>query len=156
MNVDNAAAGWSAAAELPAARKRMAAVELGGKLYAIGGHVNDFGGRLFLPTVHAYDPALNKWRQVAGLPDGRSHFHNAVAVVDGNIVVAGGKTAADAVLADVLLYDPIVNRWRKVGAMPESRNSGLLASVGGELIYTTGSSGGGEFRATTHRGTFEI
>jgi N-acetylneuraminic acid mutarotase len=134
----------------------MAVAEVGGKIYAIGGHVGDFGRRAFVTTVQSYDPATDKWTQRAPLAEGASHFHNAAVVLNGAILVAGGKTDDEAAMSDVMLYDPLINKWRKVGDLPEGRNSGLLAAVNGVLVYTTGSSGGGDFEANTYRGEFDL
>jgi hypothetical protein len=53
---------WEIHAPMPSARTEVAAVELGGKIYVIGGY--EKGGDL----MEEYDPAKDSWRRRALLP----------------------------------------------------------------------------------------
>jgi kelch-like protein 18 len=121
----------------------------------IGGHVGDYDRRAFVTTVQVYDPATNAWTRIGSLPDARSHVHNAAAVYDGRIVLAGGKTDDEAAANEVLLYTPSTNKWTTLQSLPDGRNSGVLGLLDGKLVYATGSSGGGDFEAGTYRGTLD-
>ncbi|HEX5608121.1 MAG TPA: kelch repeat-containing protein, partial [Candidatus Binatia bacterium] len=53
---------WQSRAPMPSARTEVAAVELGGKIYVIGGY--EKGGNL----IEEYDPGTDRWRGRAPLP----------------------------------------------------------------------------------------
>ena len=53
---------------------------LDGKLYALGGcHGHDVT-QIDLRFCHRFDPATKQWSEIAGLPDGRSHFEGSTIV----------------------------------------------------------------------------
>src|SRR5438309_9880190 len=62
-----------------------AAAEVGGKIYAIGGHDNN---GVYLSVVEEYDPAANTWTTKAPMPTGRQFL--AAAAVGGKIYAIGG------------------------------------------------------------------
>src|SRR5437667_9345946 len=59
---------------------------LNGKIYAIGGRGVD---TVTVATHEVYDPATNKWSDLAPLPKARDHL--AVIAVDGRIHAIGGR-----------------------------------------------------------------
>src|SRR2546425_3293326 len=73
---------WELRAPMPSARTEVAAAELGGKIYVMGGYEKN--GDL----VEEYDPAKNSWRRRASLP--RPLHHIGATAVDGKIYVIGG------------------------------------------------------------------
>jgi N-acetylneuraminic acid mutarotase len=74
-------------------RYALAAVFVGGKIYAIGGagesNITDL-------TMERYDPATNAWEALSSMPTERYHFGAAAAVLDGRIFVVGGWSGAMA------------------------------------------------------------
>ena len=66
---------WQRHAPMPSARTEVAAVELGGKIYVIGGY--EKGGNL----IEEYDPGTDRWRGRAPLP--KPLHHTGAAVVSG-------------------------------------------------------------------------
>src|SRR5215475_14691295 len=74
---------WDIRAPMPSARTEVAAVELGGKIYVMGGYEKD--GDL----LEEYHPAKDSWRRRASLP--RPLHHVGAASVDGRIYVIGGN-----------------------------------------------------------------
>jgi len=84
---------WSSAAPLPGPRSELQAVELGGKIYAIGGNTVALkDGKLdIIPDSginQVYDPAANSWRDLAPVPMGANH--TGIAALAGKIYVGGG------------------------------------------------------------------
>ena len=75
---------WAVKAPMPTARRALAAVEVDGKIYAIGG---SGGGTLNI--VEEYDPAVNTWTTKAPMPTARNSF--AAAAVGGKIYAIGGN-----------------------------------------------------------------
>src|SRR5256885_339113 len=86
---------WTTKASTHAAHVGVAAVAVGGSLYAIGGGT---------ATVEAYDPATDTWTTKAPLPTMRSY--TGAAEVGGIIYVVGGFDSTGNILADLLAYDP--------------------------------------------------
>src|SRR6266581_5098802 len=72
---------WEIRAPLPSARTEVAAAELGGKIYVMGGY--EKGGDL----VEEYDPKNDTWRTRAPLP--KALHHIGAAAVNGKIYVIG-------------------------------------------------------------------
>lgn len=135
---------WSEIPPMPTARGALAAVEYGGKLYAIGG----FDGTADSSAVEVFDPASNTWSLRASLPTPRDH-HTA-AVSQSRIFVIGGRLSRDPSenLTTVEAYDPLINQWTKMAPMPTAR-SGIASGVINGLIYVVGGeSPRGTFRET--------
>ena len=68
---------WQSRAPMPSARTEVAAAEVGGKIFVIGGY--DKGGQL----VEEYDPAKDSWRARASLP--KPLHHVGAAAINGKI-----------------------------------------------------------------------
>jgi len=101
-------------APLPVPRSQLAAAELGGKLYAVGGmdgpHFNEnpSAGRLGLSTVEAYDPASGTWQGLAPMHHPRHDL--CLAVVKGKLYAVGGWH--QGMIQDTLeAYDPAADTW---------------------------------------------
>ncbi len=132
---------WQAAAPLARGpRQETAVVALGGEIYVLGGF-NDAAA--VVPTVEAYDPETNTWRDRADLPV-RLHHANA-AVVGNNIWIVGfltgGRFTPDG---RIYRYDAAQDSWSEQGRMPEGTDRG--ASAVGVLrgrIYVAGGLRGG-------------
>src|SRR5262249_56590423 len=68
---------WTQKAPMPAVRGEVAAAAIGDKLFALGGGV---AGKAVARTEE-YDPASDRWRERASLPQPRDHL--GVALLDG-------------------------------------------------------------------------
>jgi len=84
---------WQKRAPMPSARTEVAAVELGGKIYVMGGY--EKGGDL----VEEYDPKNDTWRTRAPLP--KALHHIGAAAVNGKIDVIGGYISGVGPVATV-------------------------------------------------------
>lgn len=118
---------WSRKASLPKPRTNLAAVALGGKIYALGGldpnHATD--------TVYIYEPKTNHWSIGPTLPE---KLHALAAVVyQGGIWVVGGQDAAGQAVRRVWIYQPRAHRWRRGPSMPFRMETAGAAIADGEL-----------------------
>ncbi|WP_052351645.1 NPCBM/NEW2 domain-containing protein [Deinococcus pimensis] len=139
---------WRAAASLPNPRNHLAAVTVGGLIYAVGGqHLGDeHGGNL--ADVHAYDPTTNTWTPRAALPLPLGHTSTSTLVQDGRILVIGGVTTGQKKTSTVLRYDPASNAWTSLTALPAARQSPIADLVNGRLVVTSGSNDAGPTNTT--------
>lgn len=152
---DSASDSWRALAPLPSARGAAAAVEVGGKIYVIGGAALPAGQQSLLPgsrqmvvgTVEVYDPVLDRWERRADMPTPRNH--HAAAAVDGKIYAIGGRIGSVFIpfsngLDLVEAYDPAADRWGPVlERMPTARSGGAWASDGKQIYVAGGESQNG-------------
>src|SRR5262245_53642006 len=73
---------WQSRAPMPSERTEVAAAEVGGKIFVVGGYGK--GGEL----VEVYDPAKNNWHPRAPLP--KPLHHVGAVAMNGKIYVIGG------------------------------------------------------------------
>jgi N-acetylneuraminic acid mutarotase len=124
------AAAWGRGVPLRIPRNRLAAVTLGGCVYAIGG----MDARGNSAAVERLDPAKGVWCRTADMPTAR-HGHAAV-VLGGRILVAGGYADRGPTSA-VEEYDPATDRWTKRAPMLTARGFFGAAEVRGK-VYAVG------------------
>ena len=125
---------WETKAPLPAEVGWMPAVELDGKIYVIGGGLNETD---VTDKMYVYDPATDTWDDTrASLPKGR--FAHAAEAVNGKIYVMGGVTGAISnALDDIQVYDPLTDTWQSAGSMP-IRRAAFGSCVIDDQIYLVG------------------
>ena len=121
--------------DLPSFQNGLAATEVGGRIYALGG-ANNFG--LSLPLNRSIDPADGEW--VDHRPMQVARRDAAVAVVDGEIWLIGGDN--NGPIQSVEIYDPAADRWRNGPLLPQAR-AGARAFVRDGAIYLVGGIGEG-------------
>lgn len=134
---------WESLADISRRRNHLAGVELDGKMYLIGGQYNHDSTELSpldVAAVDVYDPVTESLSPAASLPTGRSHMEYSTFVLDGRIVVVGGRTRR-ADLADIIAYDPELDRWLQLPRLPNALRSALARAVGDRLVVV----GGGRF-----------
>jgi hypothetical protein len=128
---DPADRSWTTIAPAPATDQKtggFAGVVLGdGRLLAIGGYGQAMGCWR-TPTVSALDVALGTWTTLRPMARGR-HYHGAVALPDGRVVVSAGEGACHAewtsATATAELFDPTSNTWSSLPAMSYRRAEGI-------------------------------
>jgi N-acetylneuraminic acid mutarotase len=124
---------WSRGPAMPTARHHVAAVALGGKLYAVGGRSDR---DLSLPTFERFDPATRRWKELPALPLGVGD--PAAVVTRGRIVVlSGGDDAEKWVTPATWSFDPATSRWSRLSDLIRPRH-GFGAAVAGGRIYVFG------------------
>jgi len=139
LNLTDTAAGWTTKAPLPDARHHLGSAVLGGKIYAIGGQHGHDATLTTRATVEAYDPSTDRWTARAPLPVAIGHISGATFEMDGRIIVLGGETAHNAVIANARAYDPVTNAWTALTSLPAPRRSGVADVIAGAIYYSTGS-----------------
>jgi N-acetylneuraminic acid mutarotase len=160
---DPIADSWKSLPPLPTKRGSAVAVEVGGKIYTIGGAttmegtvLDDSRGRLgdskdpfftafgpskVLSVNEVYDPATNKWETRNPMSVPRNHAFGAA--VNGKIYVIGGRTGHAFILAatntDVVEeYDPRSDTWNIPKERMPTARSGGVTGTDGRRIYVAG------------------
>ena len=148
---DPVADSWRALAPMPLRRMAAAAVELGGKIYVMGGaspwrgleneSLNADQPHRIVDANYMYDPAANSWTVRQTVPTPRTHMYAAAAA--GKIYLIGGRVGTMAVVSGsttdiVEEYDPAADRWGAVRLrMPTPRDGGSVG-VHQNRIYVAG------------------
>ncbi len=130
---DPEADAWTEGPPMPTPRGALAAAELDGKLYAIGG----YDGNANSGAVEVYDPSTNRWTIKTPLPTPRDHL--AAVAVQNRLYAFGGRLNRDygRNLAVAEAYDPAADRWATVKELPTPR-SGITAAAMFDTIYVIG------------------
>jgi N-acetylneuraminic acid mutarotase len=154
---------WKSLPPLPTKRGSAVAVEVGGKIYTIGGAttmegrvLDDSRGRLgdskdafftafgpsrVLSVNEVYDPATNKWETRNPMSVPRNHAFGAA--VNGKIYVIGGRTGHGFILTatntDVVEeYNPASDTWNVPRERMPTARSGGVTGTDGRRIYVAG------------------
>ena len=129
---------WTRKTDMPTPRWGLATSAVNGKIYAIGGGLEERLGPL--ATVEEYNPATDTWTRKADMPTPR---HRLVAVVvDGKIYAIGGSQFGNSgALSSMEEYDPATDTWTKKTDMPTARLYHAASAVNGK-IYVIGGVGG--------------
>lgn len=135
---DPATDSWSQGAVMSQTRKNLAAAEVGGILYAVGGD-NDF---VFRGRADAYDPETDTWTlKPASMIRPRSLA--AAAALGGIIYVVGGDG-----FGTVEAYDPANDTWTLRASLNPPRAAVAAAVVNGVLYAVGGFDASGVSRGT--------
>ena len=127
---------WTTRAPMPTARCHIAAVELNGLIYAVGG-TNTSGSERYA-TVEIYNPVTNSWTKGTPMPTARDQV--TAGVIDGILYVVGGMKLSGA-LDTVEAFDPKTNRWTTKAHMPTPRFQHAAVVVNGSLYVVGGVNG---------------
>ena len=138
---------WFNAAPLPRGANHVAVVADAGRVYALGGFIEQ--NRNPDPNAFVYDVAADKWTAIAPLP--RSRGAAAAVALDGKIHLIGGAGAPTNERASVgwhEVYDPQTDKWEIRKALPAARDhvgavahNGMIHIIGGRFNtfeYNTG------------------
>jgi non-specific serine/threonine protein kinase len=128
---------WARLASPLERREHLAAVALGGEVWAIGGRWESTASR----TVEIYDPVNDTWHDGPWMNETRSGF--GATVIDGGLMVAGGEvfdpvTARDSV--EVLAMQVSEDAgWRRSVDLPIGLHGNPLVTLGGRVYLPGGS-----------------
>ena len=96
---------WQEITEMPTPRTSHTASIVDGKVYVIGGYVQEGKEYKNLATIEIYEPATDRWTQAPDMLIGRSG--HTTEVIDGQIYIFGGDSdGAEGPLTSVEVYDP--------------------------------------------------
>ena len=130
---------WSDGADAPIARVEPGAVQVGGKLYVIGGYVDD--DLAATRRFDVLDLAAQTWAAMPEPPVGVPETHGAWAADETSFYIAGGQIGGSipgVATAAVWRYDTVAEAWSSLPALPEGRYGGAMAYLGGTLYFFGG------------------
>jgi N-acetylneuraminic acid mutarotase len=154
---------WESASSMPKAQDHIAHAVIGDDVYIVGGE----HGHASIADPHAatyvqhkylfkYDDKTDTWTRLADMPKAASHFEGAIQVINGKIVVFGGKAGNDDQTGTVQVYDPATNKWRVISnAIPDGREGAATAVWQGKIWYGLGFSEQLEVTTKSYWGTLE-
>jgi N-acetylneuraminic acid mutarotase len=128
---------WTIGKNLSSARNELAAVELNGKIYAMGGEDIAAGGGQ-KDTVEVYDIKRNEWNVGTVAPMPLPLDHTAAAVYNGKIYLVGGFLERKVPTDKVFIYDPAKNEWRQGKSLPSPIGAALNAKFIDGILYIVG------------------
>lgn len=133
---DPASDRWYDAAPLPRGANHVAVIAEAGKVYALGGFIQQ--NRLCDDLAFAYDVAADRWDPIARLP--RPRAAAAAVAMGGKLHLIGGATDPADERASVAwheVYDPATDRWERRRPLPGARDHvGCVAH--GDAIHVVG------------------
>lgn len=140
---------WEAAAPLPGPRAEAVTLLTENKLHMIGGRVPagdanaDWEDHRDSGLHHRYDPAADRWEELAPLPEARNS--SAGAVLDDQLYVISGRTVNRQESRSCSRYHLLSDRWETIAPLPPSPRAaskegqgGLAAAVLDGKIYAFG------------------
>lgn len=130
---------WFDAAPLPRGANHVAVVALDGKIYALGGFIEQ--NRNPDTNAYVYDIASNQWSLIAPLP--RPRGAAAAVALNGQVHLIGGASSPTQERASVgwhEVYDPKTDKWTSRKALPGARDhvgcvayNGAIHIIGGRF-----------------------
>jgi non-specific serine/threonine protein kinase len=128
---------WHDGARILVPGDHLAAASDGSSLYAVGGRRFDSDHNT--RAVQRYEPATNRWTRLTNLP--RRLSGAGVAVVNGQLIVAGGENTSLKVTSTVRAYDLTAPAaaWTTLPSLAVARH-GLAVTALGNTLYAIGGS----------------
>src|SRR5215213_640443 len=117
---------------LPVAVNHAAADSYNGKIYVVGGYLDD---RVPTNRLFIYDPSQNKWSEGASMPTTRAAL--TAKFINGILYAVGGANLDFKKLSTNEAYNPSTNTWSSKAPMPTARGGIASAAINGN-IYTFG------------------
>ena len=141
---------WRKGPSIPKGRRRGAAGAFvhQGKIYLVGGQVDGhYEG--YVAWFDEYDPETNTWKVMPDAPHPRDHV--SVAVVNGLLVVAGGRqshwksrSVLETTIPFVDLYDFSTGKWTSLpltSQIPTQRAGASAIALDDQVLIIGGESG---------------
>jgi hypothetical protein len=132
--------GWTTRAAFPIEVHHLQPVELGGKVYVLGGLTGGFPRERPVPGIWSYDPAADKWTQVAEIPVDRRRGSAGVVVHEGWIyLVCGIRDGHRGGFVPWLdRWNPASGVWERLPDAPRARDHFSAVVVGGKIVAAGG------------------
>jgi N-acetylneuraminic acid mutarotase len=122
---------------LPVAVNHAAADSYNGKIYVVGGYLDD---RVPTNRLFIYDPSQNTWTEGASMPTTRAAL--VAKFINGILYAVGGANLDFKKLSTNEAYNPSTNTWSSKALMPTARNHLSSAVVDGKLYAIGGRTSG--------------
>ena len=135
---------WTLLAPEPFQRQKQAVAAVNNAVYLIGGEI---GGKV-VGTVGLYQVAGDNWSTLTDNPLPVEDIR--AVVVDGLLVVPGGRTEAGLITSVVEIYNPAFDGWKQAANLPEPRSEYALAAWEGR-VYLFGGWDGTNYTNTVFR-----
>ena len=129
---------WNTLASIPESSNHLSGISVGGKIYAIGGQVNHDIDPFDVDFTYEYDPVTDSWTEKASMPIPRSHMEPGTFLVDGKIILAGGKDGTFTCSDRVSSYDPLTDTWAELFTIPDCLLAPSGKVVGNEIFVSHG------------------
>ena len=123
---------WNRSASLPVPIDHTAVVTYEGKLYIVGGFLED---KTPTDRLMIYDPAVDEWTEGASLPSARGAL--SAEVVDGNIYAISGVNSTHDPVTTNEVYNIENNTWTAVEPLNKPKHHVASAVIDGK-IYVLG------------------
>jgi N-acetylneuraminic acid mutarotase len=123
---------WITRTPMPTARYNFTIAAYQGKIYCLGGVINNYVG-IYVNYTNAnevYDPITNSWETKTPIPE--TDLGQANVVDDKIYFIGGGPNGTSN-----LVYDPKLDSWNTKASLPEKVKWQVSATVG-EQIYVIG------------------
>lgn len=88
-------------------------------------------------TAELFDPERNAFTPAAPMPEPR-FAAPATTLLDGRVLVVGGRDAAGRATASAVIYDPTSDRWQATGSMSTPRDKHELALLPDGDVHIVG------------------
>ena len=125
---------WQMMPPSPTARTEVAATQLDGKIYVVGG----FTPKGVTDKVEAFDPASGRWSELAPLP--QPLHHAAIAAYQNKLYVIGGFSGGMwTPLDSTYAYDPADDKWTQKAPMPSPRGALAVGVINGKIYAVAGA-----------------
>ena len=140
---------WYVAAPLPRGANHVAVVAHAGRVYALGGFVDQNTNPI--DNAYAYEVDVDRWTSIAPLP--RARGAAGAVVVDGQIHLIGGASSPKEERASVgwhEVYDPASDRWGIRKALPGARDHVGCVGYNGRIHVVGGRFNTFEYNTNLH------
>jgi N-acetylneuraminic acid mutarotase len=140
---------WLNAAPLPRGANHVAVVADAGRIYALGGFIEQ--NRNPDPNAYVYEVASDRWTPIA--PLSRPRGAAAAVALDGKIYLTGGGSEPTAERSSVgwhEVYDPQADRWTGLKALPGARDHVGAVAYDGRIHIIGGRFNTFEYNTSLH------
>jgi non-specific serine/threonine protein kinase len=127
----------------PRPREHLAAVALGGRVYALAGRLAGIDTNL--ATLQSYTPGARRWVTLPAVPEPRGG--TAVAAIGREVVSIGGE-APTGTIASVFAYHVDRRTWRRLPDLPTPRHGLGAVTFNGRVWALAGGERPGLFVST--------
>jgi N-acetylneuraminic acid mutarotase len=158
MDISSDSGRWVKVADLPEPRLHLSGTVIGGQIYAIGGQFRHDHNPIDVAYLHVYDWDTDSWQRKADLLFPRSHFEPGTMIINGQIVIAGGRANqsgfGNGQLRQVTVYDPQTDTWRELRELPVRLIAPAAARIGNKVIVTAGGTNWNTLQRNTYISLF--